>query len=106
MDEESLNKIKFVDDRERLHFATARLGIQTIDFLNSPTGRYLHGRAKQQLEECKEEAIQCNPLSFFGRRKLLKIQHRAKLAESFMSWCADIITEGEMSEQELSEHRG
>ena len=106
MKEESLKNVTFVDDREKLYFATARLGIQAIEFLNGPTGRYLHGRAKQQLDQCKEAGLRCNPDSFFGRRKLRKIRNKAELAEMFMSWCAEIITEGEAAEQELKDYRG
>lgn len=103
-DTELINRLEFVDDQERLYFAKAQLGEQIREFLVSPAGRYLHGRAKQQLQGCQEEALSCNPNSFFGRRKLSRIQRDAEVARSFMSWCADAITEGEYSYRKLQEN--
>lgn len=103
-DTELINRLNFVDESERLHFARAQLGEQVKDFLRGPTGRYLHARAKEQLDECKEKLLDCNPHSFFGRRKIKQIQHDADVARAFMSWCADAITEGEHSYIELQEY--
>lgn len=103
-DPDLIKRLEFVDERERMHFAKAQLGEQVREFLTSPAGRYLHGRAKLQLQECMEDALDCNPHSFFGRRKLKRIQHDADVARKFMSWCADAITEGEMSYRELQEY--
>lgn len=103
-DTDLINRLEFVDEREKRHFATAQLGEQVRDFLGGPTGRYLHGRAKQQYEECKELAIGCNPHSLFGRRKLARLQKDAEIARLFMSWCADAITEGEYSYSALQEY--
>lgn len=104
-DVELINTLEFVDAQERMHFAKAQLGEQLRMFLVSPAGRYLHGRAKQQLRQSEEEAINCNPDSFFGRRKLKRIKHDADVARAFMTWCADAIIEGEHSEKELQEYR-
>lgn len=102
--EDLVNTLEFVDKNEQVHFARAQLGEQVKDFLRGPAGRYLHGRAKLQLQECQEKALECNPHSFFGRRKLKTIQHDAGIARSFMSWCADAIQDGEFSYTELEEH--
>jgi len=99
-----INTLEFVDRNEQVHFARAQLGEQVKDFLRGPAGRYLHGRAKQQLQECQEKALECNPNSFFGRRKLKAIQRDAGIARSFMTWCADAIQEGEFSYRELEEN--
>lgn len=100
-----VNTLDFVDSNERAHFAKAQLGEQVREFLTGPAGRYLHGRAKLDLQESQEEALECNPNSFFGRRKLKKLQHKAGIARSFMSWCADAITEGEFSYRELDNYK-
>jgi len=102
MSEEAIN---FVDQREREFFARAQLGQQVLDFLASNVGRYLHGRAKNELEQAQVDALECNPDSFFGRRKLKKIRHRADVARSFMTWCADAIQDGEVAYQELKQYR-
>lgn len=103
-DTDLINRLDFIDENERLHFANAQLGEQVRAFLVSPAGRYLHGRAKQQLLQAQEDALTCNPDSFFGRRKLRKIQRSAEVASLFMQWCADAITEGEASYRELQEY--
>lgn len=99
-----VNTLDFVNKSEQVHFARAQLGEQVRAFLRGPAGRYLHGRAKIQLQEAGERALDCNPFSLFGRRKLKKIQHDADVAKAFMSWCADAITEGEFSFRELQEY--
>ena len=99
-----INTLDFVDQNERRHFAQAQLGEQVREFLCSPAGRYLHGRAKMELQEVKDKALECNPYSFFGRRKLKKIQHQAGIARAFMTWCSDAITDGEFSYRELEEN--
>ena len=104
-EQDIIHKLEFVNDQERIHFATAQLGEQVRAFLVSPAGRYLHGRAKQQLDECKEKAIKCNPNSLFGRRKLKGAQHDAGVAEAFIQWCVDAIQEGEVSANELKYYR-
>lgn len=104
-DTDLINKLDFVDSQEREHFAKAQLGEQVREFLSGPAGRYLHGRAKQSLEESQEKALECNPHSFFGRRRLVTIQHEAGIAKSFMTWCADAITEGEFSFKALDDYK-
>lgn len=104
-DTDLVNTLDFVDKNEQIHFARAQLGEQVREFLTGPAGRYLHGRAKMQLQECKDKALECNPHSFFGRRKLKAIQHDADVAKAFMSWCSDAITDGEFSYRELQEYK-
>lgn len=98
--------IEFVDEGERMHFAHARLGQDVRLFLTSQTGRYLHGRAKLELDEARDAILEANPHSFFGRRKIQKIQRQAESAKLFIRWCTDAITEGEFAEQELENYRG
>ncbi len=101
-----MSGIEFVDEGERLHFAHAHLGNNVRTFLASAVGRYLHGRAKLELEEARDAILDCNPNSFFGRRKINKIQRQADGARNFIRWCTDAITEGNFAEQELTNYRG
>lgn len=101
-------EISFIDEKERELFARATLGDDIRDFLRSPVGRYLHGRAKQQLEESKIDALAVDPdgwRAFFVRRKLRQIRLRAEIARSFMKWCADAIVDGDHAARELDEYR-
>lgn len=101
-----MSDIEFIDEKERELFARGALGQQVLDFLASPVGRYLHGRAQAEVEQAQVDALEVNADSFFGRRKLKKLQHRAGVARSIMRWCADAIQDGEIAYQELREHRG
>ena len=98
-----MENVEFVDEKERELFARARLSESVLDFLRSDVGRYLHGRAKLELEEAKDQLLDCNPFSFWGRRKMRKIQMRAEVARSFMRYVSDAITDGEIAYQELKE---
>lgn len=90
--------IEFINENERLTFARARLGSDVLDFLRSTTGRYLHGRAKEDWEQAKEELINA---SIFNLVKYVRIRQRAKLAQMFMKYCVDAIQDGEVAYQEL-----
>ena len=96
-----LTQVEFLNDQEREYFARAKLGSDVEEFLQSDVGRYLHGRAKQEVTESQSEALNCNPDSWFGRRKLNKLRARAAVAENFMRWCADAIVDGRNAESQL-----
>ena len=100
-----INNIDFVDEKERELFARAQLGEQARDFLQSPIGRYLHGRARGEVERCQEEVLLAKPWTFWGRRKLKDIQKRYEIASSFMNWLVEAITDGELAYSELSTYR-
>ena len=105
-EDKDLSGIEFIDEGERMHFAHAKLGHDVRMFLRSSVGRYLHGRAKLEVIEARDAILDCNPDSFFGRRKIKKIQRQAANGRSFIRWCTDAISEGDFSEQELENYRG
>ena len=94
-------EIEFADDRERELFARVLLREEVMTFLRSPAGRYLHGRAKLDLEAAKEDLLDCNPFTWWGRRKIQRIQHRADVAQSVLRYCVDAINDGNVAEKEL-----
>lgn len=98
-------QIEFVDEKEREFFARAQLGIKVRDFLQSDVGRYLHGRAKAEVEQAQVEALECSTWTWFGRRKLRKLQHKAAVARSFMRWAVEAIQDGEIAYTELKDYR-
>lgn len=103
-DPELMQSIDFVDERERQLFATAQLGYQVRAFLVGPAGRYLHGRAKQELEDVKNELVEIGTPPWWSRgqrRRWNRLQARAHWARSFMTWCADALTEGVAAEDQL-----
>jgi hypothetical protein len=104
-DAELLNTLQFVDAKEKEFFATAQLGFQVREFLAGPAGRYLHGRAKLELEDVKNEMLDLYPYSLRGIRKWRELKVRRLHAENFMRWCADALSEGAQAEKELEEYR-
>jgi hypothetical protein len=104
-EEDRLANVTFVDQKERLYFAQAKLGIDVYDFLNGTTGRYLHGCAKQEVEAYRDALEECNPHSLFGRRKIARLQKKAEAARMFMRWCSDAIQEGNSASHELENYR-
>ena len=107
--QERTQGISFVDKAEQTYFAQAQLGDDIYAFLKSPTGRYLHGCAKQEVEALRDAMEGFDPTTFWGRwraqRKLRKLQIRAKAARYFMTWMAEAIQQGEHAFKQLEEYR-
>lgn len=97
--------VDFVDEKERELFARSHLGVKAREFLESDVGKYLQGRAQQDIEQAQVDALECSPWTWLGRRKLLKLQHKAGIAKSFLKWIVEAIQDGEVAYQELSEYR-
>jgi len=97
--------LDFIDEQERQYFAEAQIGEEVIAFLCSPTGRLLHGRAKQEVEKAKQDLLDINPLTRRGFRKFKQIQEKAQQAKWFMRWCADAIEQGNAGAIQLEHHR-
>lgn len=104
-DTELVNKLDFVDSKERVLFAKAQLGEQAREFLATPVGRYLHGRAQQDMDDVKDQLLGTNVDSFFGRRKFRRLQSKAECARMFMAYLVDAITEGEHAAVEFEQYR-
>jgi len=102
----SLQGIEFIDEREKLLFAKAKLGSDIVAFLKSDVGRYLHGRAKLEVQEAEGKMLECNLDSRFGRNKAKKLQSQVQNALNFMRYLADMINEGDCSMQDLESYRG
>lgn len=98
-----LDNIEFVSDQERLYFTQAKLGEDIISWLNGPIGRYLHGVAKQEIEELRTVLETCDPETRRGIRKIRKLQRKADAARYFMQWCTEAIQEGEFAFRALDQ---
>lgn len=95
------SRIAFADERERMLLAEATVGQEAIDFLNTGIGRYLHGCAKQQIAECTAALADVNPDTYFGRRKIKRLQAELAQARMFSRWLAEAIQAGQLAEKEL-----
>jgi len=99
------SNVHFVSDQERQYFAEAHLGEQVRDFLVSPVGRYLHGRAKQELEEGKNLLAEIDPRTSEGIAQWKQVKQNMANAEMFIRWCAEAIGNGDMAASQLEEYR-
>jgi hypothetical protein len=101
--------VQFVDDKERELFATVVLSEDVREFLTTPVGRYLHHRAKAQIQQSEIDALAV-PIDglrgwLYARRKLRIIQQRAQVARLFINWLGDAIVDGNNAEAALREYR-
>jgi hypothetical protein len=101
--EEWMEKIHFINERERELFAAARFGESVRDFLVSEVGRFLHGRAKLAVEECKDKMLTLNPNEADFDKRFRNLKDEAWAAEHFMQWLVDAINDAEMAAQNLDE---
>ncbi|HTS55217.1 MAG TPA: hypothetical protein VMH26_18260, partial [Burkholderiales bacterium] len=53
--------VEFVDERERELFGAAVLAEDVRTFLRSHVGRYLHHRAKLEIEQAQVDALTVDP---------------------------------------------
>ena len=105
MAEPDYSQINFVSDKERVLFEEARLGIDVTTFLNTQHGRYLHGRARNELERIRNELQTLNPFEKGGRQKWEDLQREAWCAEHFMLWCVEAINYGNEAQVNLESFR-
>ena len=99
------SSVEFIDEQEQEYFAEAVVGSQVREFLVSETGRYLHGRAKQEYDRCRDEMFDLDPYTPEGKREYLKLKADAQAAKWFMRWCAEAIQNGNNAEVMLENYR-
>ena len=101
--------VEFVDEKERELFGAAVLAEDVRDFLRShPVGRYLHHRAKLQIEQAQQDALKVDPDGWSwlrSRAKLRQIRQRADVAKAFINWMADALIDGDAAATQLEEYR-
>lgn len=101
--EDQLHNIEFINERERLAFEEARFGQLVQDWLVSPVGRYLHGRARGTVETCKEKMLELNPNDEDFEEGFRDLRDEAWAAEHTMMWLADALQNGQVAENLIDE---
>ncbi|WP_372830994.1 hypothetical protein [Pontibacterium sp.] len=81
-------------------FAEAKLGIAVEEWLASDVGKYMKGRAEGELEDIKRKLIE---LPEWQSSTAKQLQDRAKMLQTMMSWLAQAIDNGHVSEMALQE---
>ncbi|HIJ83832.1 MAG: hypothetical protein HW380_210 [Magnetococcales bacterium] len=87
------------EDSRRLWLAEVDLGLQCQRFFNSDVGRYLLGRAAQEIQEARDLLEQVHHEETGNVRQL---QNRIWRARSFITWIDEAIRDGEEAEINLS----
>ena len=90
--------LEFRSDDERALFTEARLGQEAIDFLSSPLGVLLQGRADSEHQEAAEQLLEvdCHDAAL-----IQDMQCKARVAANFIRWVGEAIQNGNNAEQQL-----
>lgn len=94
-DPDGIEAIRFSDLQERVLFAEAHLGEQAHAFCSSPVGRLMVGRALEEIEQAKADALAIQWWSPFARRRLKQAQMRAEVARLFIRWLEETKADGD-----------
>ncbi len=97
------SNVSFISDQERAYFVEAHLGEMVRDFLVSPIGRYLHGRAKSEVEKGKDRLAEIDPTTDDGVGEWKQVKQDMAHAEMFMQWCAEAMINGDHAATQLQE---
>jgi len=81
-------------------FAEAKLGVQIREFLNTPVGKYVSGRAEKSREEAFTTWMSCNPQDAETIREL---QFRARVPDLVMQWLDQAMSQAIHAEETLRE---
>ena len=105
-----VEKIDFIDERERELFAAVMLADDIREFLRaSPVGQYLHHRIKITIQQAEVDALKVDPDGlrgwFYSRRKLRAIRAKAEAARTLLGWFGDALSDGNNAEVALKEYR-
>lgn len=87
------------EDSRRIWLAEVDLGLQCQRFFNSDVGRYLLGRAAQEIQEARDLLEQVHHEETGNVRQL---QNRIWRARSFITWIDEAVRDGEEAEINLS----
>lgn len=83
-----------------LLMAEAILGRDAEEFLGTELGRYLLGRAQQEVEEAQEELSIVSP---WRRRRIRDLQNKVWRAKSVKGWLSELIANGKSAEASMEE---
>ena len=98
-------QLEFVNEQEQQYFAEAVLGEETRQFLQSSVGRYLHGCAKQEYDQCRDKMWDLDPYTPEGKREFLNLKRQAQAASFFLRWCVEAIQRGDQAATMLETYR-
>jgi hypothetical protein len=104
-DPTQLEGIDFVNDQERQYFAEAVIGEEVRQFLVSSVGKFLHGCAKAEYDNCRDEMFDLDPYTPEGKREYMRLKANAWAASHFMEWCVEAVQNGNNAATQLEHYR-
>ena len=90
------------DNTDRETLKAINFGFEVQAFLESNLGRYLIGRAEEQIEEAVEKLKHVDPENASQIRAL---QHTIHVAEDIQYWLGEAIQAGLNAQREFTEER-
>lgn len=96
--EYGLEPRKHLTEREKALYATAILGEDAIDFLQTELGQLLRGKALQK-RHAALQALAKTP--YWRKRKIQRLQFEIAVAEQFLSFVQEAITSGQAAQKAL-----
>ena len=91
-------QLEFINEQEQQYFAEAVIGEEVRQFLSSSVGRFLHGCAKAQYDQCRDKMFDLDPYTPEGKREYEDLKKEAWAASHFMQWCVEAMQRGDESE--------
>jgi hypothetical protein len=89
-------------DETELLIAEARLGSQAKDFLKSPVGQFIAGRALKAKQEAFEAWMNVEP---HDEEAIRELQFRARLPQLVVRWLEEAINQAKHAEETLNEFK-
>jgi hypothetical protein len=89
-----------MSEDENTLFAEAALGRDAEDFLKSDIGRYILGRAEQEIQEAQDKLALVSP---WRRNRIRQLQNDIWRAKSVRGWLAELVGAGKQAEAILED---
>ena len=103
--EEGVPTPQFLNAEEEGLFAEVMLGDEAVRFLDSDLGRVLRGYAEVEKEHAKEALLTADAETPEGRTEIRQAQFRAAVANQFLGFIRDALSQGEVAHQSLLQMR-
>lgn len=92
--------VEFANEREQELFYIAALGEEAYRFFRTNLGRYILDRARQDIDEAKEELAKVSP---WRKRKIQELQNDIKVCRLVLGYLQETINQGEAAHEQLKE---
>lgn len=89
-----------MSDNDNELLSVARLGIDAESFVNTPLGKFMMGKARDEEASAMAALVDADPDDVKANRD---IRNQIHVARMFATWIGDAITIGHQAHQQLQE---